>query len=288
MHEGNVLYTQNFYGVSFRETDPSYAYVLSGILNSSLTAFQLALGGPMWGLERPTVEPHDLLSLRLPALNHADPSLVAGVIEAEKAAAANPSDHKALARLDQAVFDLYELELEERVLAIDSVERARYMIFENRKERLGLVAPPPPAALRSYASQVTLTVNAYLRARGQRHLQALIYDKHLAKADWGACIPGVTAVRFVMVEGRPDEQTVVSDGDAGDLEALASVLRNSFESAVPPYLNERRQLRIYGDADLFILKPAEVRYWSRTAGLNDADTILADHWVRRRDAVARA
>ena len=162
------------------------------------------------------------------------------------------------------------------------------MIFENRKERLGLVAPPPPAALRSYASQVTLTVNAYLRARGQRHLQALIYDKHLAKADWRACIPGVTAVRFVMVEGRPDTQTVVSDGDAADLEALASVLRNSFESAVPPYLNERRQLRIYGNADLFILKPAEVRYWSRTAGLNDADIILADHWVRRRDAVARA
>jgi hypothetical protein len=91
-----------------------------------------------------------------------------------------------------------------------------------------------------------------------------------------------------MVEGRPDTQTVVSDGDAADLEALASVLRNSFESAVPPYLNERRQLRIYGNADLFILKPAEVRYWSRTAGLNDADIILADHWVRRRDAVARA
>jgi type I restriction-modification system DNA methylase subunit len=69
VHEGDVLYTQNFYGVSFRDTDPDYAFALSGILNSSLTAFQFALGGPTWGLERPTVEPHDLLSLRVPSLN---------------------------------------------------------------------------------------------------------------------------------------------------------------------------------------------------------------------------
>ena len=55
----DVLYTENFYGISFRHADPIFAYALSGILNSSLTAFQFALGGPTWGLERPTVEPHD-------------------------------------------------------------------------------------------------------------------------------------------------------------------------------------------------------------------------------------
>ena len=47
-------------------------------------------------------------------------------------------------------------------------------------------------------------------------------------------------------------------------------------------------LRIYGDDDLFILKPTEVRYWTRTAGLNDADIILADHWLGGRDAVRHA
>ena len=66
------------------------------------------------------------------------------------------------------------------------------------------------------------------------------------------------------------------------------MLRGQFESDVPPYLNERRQLRLYGEDDVFILKPTEVRYWTCTAGLNDADVILADHWLRRRDAVAHA
>ena len=63
------------------------------------------------------------------------------------------------------------------------------------------------------------------------------------------------------------------------------MLRGRFEADVPPYLNERKQLRLYGDKDLFVLKPSETRYWTRTAGLNDADVILADHWLRRRNAV---
>ena len=288
VHQGDVLYTQNFYGVSFRDADPRFAYALSGILNSSLTAFQFALGGPTWGLERPTVEPHDLLSLRLPDLNKVSHSQLDAVISAEQAAAAEPDDSERLAELDEAVFDLYELEPEERVVASDSVERARHLVFENRKERVGLVVPPQMGDLQDYARQVTLTVNAYLRARGERHLEAIVYTQGLTAADWSAGIPGTTAVRFVMAPGDPSARSVVRDGDPDDLDRLATMLRGQFGSDVPPYLNERRQLRLYGDNDVFIMKPMEVRYWTRTVGLNDADIILADHWLRRRDAVAHA
>lgn len=288
IHSNDVLYTQNFYGVSFRHADPVFAYALSGILNSSLTAFQFAFGGPTWGLERPTVEPHDLLSLRVPCLEKADRSLVNAVVEAEREAAAAPDDRRRLAALDEAVYDLYELELEERVLAADSVDRARYLIFENRKERAGLVKPPDSNALREYAGQVAQTVNAYLRARGSRHVEATVYEERFKKGDLAAGIPGVTAVRFVMAPGGPGSEPVMRMGGLTELNTLASMLRGQFEADVPPYLNERRQLRLYGDEDLFILKPTEARYWTRTAGLNDADIILADHWLRRRDAVAHA
>jgi len=91
-----------------------------------------------------------------------------------------------------------------------------------------------------------------------------------------------------MAEGGPGAEPIVRDGEPGDLDSLAAMLRGQFESDVPPYLNERRQLRLYGEDDVFILKPTEGRYWTCTAGLNDADVILADHWLRRRDAVAHA
>lgn len=284
----DVLYTQNFYGVSFAGADVKYAYALSGILNSSLTAFQFALGGPTWGLERPTVEPHDLLSLRIPDLTRIDPALFTALIKAEGKAAADPSSSACLMALDEAVFDVYDLDPDERTLARDSVERARYLVFENRSERAGLITPPGAAALRAYAGQVVQTVDAYLRARNKRHLEAVIYPARLTKSDLASGVAGITAVRFVMAKGGPGKKSIVRDGDPAELDALSALLRGQFDAPIPPYLNERRQIRLYGSDDLFILKPSEVRNWTRTAGLNDADVILADHWLRRGNAVAHA
>lgn len=284
----DVLYTQNFYGVSFAGADVKYAFALSGILNSSLTAFQFALGGPTWGLERPTVEPHDLLSLRIPDLTKVDPALLTALIEAEEKAAGNRSDAGCLLALDEAVFDIYDLDSDERILARDSVNRARYLIFENRSERAGLITPPDTGALRAYAGQVAQTVDRYLRARNERHLEAVIYTTRLTRADLASGVPGITAVRFVMAKGGPGKEPVVRDGDPSELDALSALLRGQFDTPIPPYLNERRQIRLYGSDDLFILKPSEVRNWTRTAGLNDADVILADHWLRRGNAIAHA
>jgi len=284
----DLLYTESFFGISFAGAEHRFAYVLSGILNSSLTAFQCAFGGPTWGLERPTVQPHDLQSLRVPRLDELDQGLVDAVIAAEHSASLAPQDATCLAALDEAVFDLYELELDERVVASDSVSRARHLIFENRVERAKLVTPPDATALRAYAAQVTHTVDAYLRARAERHLEAVVYPARLSRGDLGAGVPGVTAVRFVMCPGAPGATPVVRDGDPAELEQLAALLHGRLEADIPPYLNERRQMRLYGADDLFILKPTENRYWTRTTGLNDADVILADHWVRRRDAAAHA
>lgn len=284
----DVLYTQGYFGVSFAESDPRLAFLLSGILNSSLTAFQFALGGPTWGLERPTVEPHDLMSLRTPFFGECDPAVIDAVISAEREVAAIPDDPRRLDRLDDTVFELYGLEPDERILARESVSRARYLIFENRGERIGLVAPPDAASLRAYAGQVAGSVDAYLRARNERHLEAVIYPVRLSNADLTAGIPGVTAVRFVMAPGGPGDVPIVRDGNPAELQALSALLRGRLEADIPPYLNERRQMRLYGAEDLFILKPAEIRYWTRTAGLNDADIILADHWLRRRDVATLA
>jgi hypothetical protein len=280
----DALYTESFFGISFAEAERRNAKVLSGILNASLTAFQLAFGGPTWGLERPTVLPHDLLSLRVPPLLECDDELLDAVVRAEADASSDPQDGTLLVALDDAVLDLYGLEPDERVLAGEAVSRAHPLVFESRAVRSALAAAPAAGEVRAYAGQVARTVDAHLRARGQRHLEAITYSRASGGGGAGLGVPGVTAVRFVMAAGAPGDAPVVREGDPADLEALAGLLRGRLEADIPPYLNERRQLRLYGADDLFVLKPTEARYWTRTAGLNDADVILADHWLRRRDA----
>jgi len=205
----DVLFTQNLFGISFAGHDQKLAHVLCGILNASTTTFQLALGGPTWGLERPTVGPEDRLSLRIPDLRRCDQNLLDLVAEAERDAAANSNNEAAIRGLDDAVFDLYELEPDERTLVCDSINRARFLIFENPTERAASVTPPSPSALRAYGQRVCRFVDAYLRGRGDRHLEAFVYSHRLSEADLAAGIPGVTAVRFVMAPGAPKKEPVV-------------------------------------------------------------------------------
>jgi len=276
----SVLYNKNFFGISFVGNDLAAAKVLSAILNSSVAAFQLAFGGSTWGLERPTVEPNDLLALRVPDLGKVDKSLLETVLSAEAAVADAPDDGALIAALDHAVCELYGLERDEAILASDGVERARALLFEGRTERMTLVSRPSADDLSAYASEVVRTVNAYLRARGKRHLEAVIYPHHIAIGNTIDGTPGVDAVRFVMVAGAPSDLPCVHKGSDEEIARLAAVFRGQINSDVPPYLNERRQLRIYDENALFILKPSEVRYWTRAAGLNDGDAVLADHWIK--------
>lgn len=281
----SVLYNKNFYGVSFAGKDPLVARVLIAILNSSLTAFQLAFGGSTWGLERPTVEPNDLLSLRMPDLTEAEPELIQTLLEAEQALADDPQDAQKIAALDKAVYRLYDLERDEMVIADESMARARMLLFESRQDRTAFIGTPTRDSLVAYASEVVHTVNAYLRARGQRHLEAVVFPQRVAQGDLANGIPGITAVRFTMAAGSPTNSPVLRHGDTSEIEQLMTMfIKGLPNSGVPPYLNERRQLRIYDKNDLIVMKPSEARYWTRTAGLNDADVILADHWTKERHA----
>lgn len=278
--EKSVLFNQSFYGVSFAGKDLTAARVLSAILNSSLTSFQLAFGGGGWGVERPTVEPNDLLALRVPDLGKADSVLLEAVLSAEAAVANAPNDIELIAALDHAVCELYGLERDEATLASDAVQRARALLFEGRAERMTLVKRPSSDDLTAYASEVLRTVNAYLRVRGKRHLEAVIYPRHIAAGNVVDGTPGVDAVRFAMVAGAPTDVLRVRQGSDEEIARLSTLFHGQASSEVPPYLNERRQLRIYDENALFILKPSEVRYWTRTAGLNDGDSVLADHWIK--------
>ena len=280
----SVLYNKNFYGISFAGKDPAAARVLAAVLNSSLTTFQLAFGGSTWGLERPTVEPNDLLSLRVPDVSKAEPALLQAVLAAEIAAANEPGNEQVIAALDQAVYDLYGLERDEAVLASESVVRARALLFEGHAQRMAFIKAPAQDDLTAYAGEVVRTVNTYLRARGKRHLEAVVYPRRVVQGNAVDGTPGIMAVRFAMAAGAPADVPIVHRGSDAEIDRLATLFRGQVNADVPPYLNERRQLRIYNDSDMFILKPSEVRYWSRTTGLNDADVILADHWIKNRHA----
>ena len=269
----DMLYTESFYGISFANHDATWANIISAILNSSMATFQFAFGGGGWGFERPTVEPKDLLSLRVPDLALGDSTLLESVIHAEQAASGDPNNPRLLEALDRAVFALYALERDEKVIVRDSVNRAKLFLFEGRAQRAVFIRPPSPEALTFYATETVSVVNAYLRARGKRHLEALVYPEQARGSLVNGGPLGITAVRFAIVTGAPSDQPIINQGDDAELNRVTALIRGQVNVHIPPYLNERRQLRIYDADDLFVLKPSEARYWTRTAGSVSERTI---------------
>ena len=224
------------------------------------------------------------MSLRMPDLTAADPVQLQAVLDAEQRLANEPDNEAYLADLDSAVCDLYDFDRAETALVNEGVTRARMFLFEGREQRLAFTKTPSPETLAAYAGQVIDTVNTYLRARGKQRLEAMIYPRRVMRGDVAEGVPGVTAVRFAMVAGAPTDCPVIHKSTDDEIERLAAFLRGQDGGNVPPYLNERRQLRVYHQNDLFVLKPSESRYWTQAAGLNDADVILADHWIKERHA----
>ena len=276
VYDGNILYSESFYGMSFRNSRPEAAHALCAIMNSSLTTFQLLMGGSTWGVERATVPPGDIMSLRVPAFTKNNQKLIDKIVALESKVAKGWHSPDLLAQLDKAVFDLYGLDPDERILAKESVSHARPSIFESKKERSMGTKPPSKEQLGNYAGQVTRTINAYLLARGERHLEAMTYEP----SSYRKTLPGVRVVGFRMRLGPPSKRRVIRRGNQNDVDAfLRSFSDFTNPNNVAPYLNERRHLMVYREHDLLVVKPEESRCWTSASGLCDADSILAQHWI---------
>ena len=71
------------------------------------------------------------------------------------------------------------------------------------------------------------------------------------------------------------------------IQELETVLKNIAEQLsqeIADRIYTRRNLRIYSGDDFYIIKPAKRIYWTRSAGLNDADLILSEKLKANRDS----
>ena len=281
----DVLYDANFFGMSCADLAPKMARVLSAILNSSITTYQLILKASSVGIERAAIRYQDLLALRVPPLHSmAEDGLsrFSDLIKVEQRVASNPSDASCLRALDEEVYGYYNVRGEDRTVIEDGMDQCRQRLG-SRALRSQAVQPPSYDTVCAYGRQVTETINAYLRTLGRRHLEATVYPNTLAEGRVSSPVHGLAVVRLAMVAGPPGPTGIVRDGANSDLERLPQILRDEIGATSSPYLHERGNVRLYDQEEAFIVKPIETRYWTRTAALNDADAILGDHW--RNDAV---
>lgn len=263
----DAAFSHGFYGLSFHEADPRLATVLCALLNSAVPGFLFLFGAGALGMERPSIELQDLRALRVPPLKVTD------ALTDRAVAALASAQTDGCAALDAFASRLYGLDPDERDLIADAVRRGRSTFLGTVASRVWDADRPAPAEMNRYAHAACGTVNAVLKVAGRRHLIASVARSSRQSDD---PLDRFLAVRFAIANGPPTGDPVVELDEAETAKVFAD-LRGRLVRSPTPYLRERRSLRLYDGPMVTVVKPAQRRYWSVAAAMQDADIILADH-----------
>ena len=179
----------------------------------------------------------------------------------EMAGDAGVADDPMLAVLDEAVFDIYDLNCHERVVVMDGLDRAKR---EYKKYKMEADIPVTAGQIRFYTLAFLDVINAWQTALNRQLYSAEIFSFH-----------GDTPLRVVRFfdDGRGVVIDTHPDSKLGD---LLSEIGARIRLPIAEQLSAVRELRVHADSEVLVIKPAARRYWTRTAGLNDADSALGD------------
>jgi hypothetical protein len=187
----------------------------------------------------------------------------AGVSRAIERVQKDPSPI-AYAELDNTVFDLFSLSPAERIVVRDGAQRAQreYVVGRAAAE-----AFPTAAEVRRYAAAFLAGANPWLKLGGLIPFSAQIVR-----------VPAISALRVVRFirDGRAEVREAVAEESLREVLAMIGL---RLHLSVTEHLTVARELRVYVDDEIFVVKPAAARCWTESAGLADADSCLGDSLV---------
>lgn len=272
----DLVYTTSYFGIPISKSLVKLAHYLNGIINSSLASYFLFLTASSWGIERKKLMLQDLVRLPIPQPNDSNEYTFEQILEIERQLLENdgsPPDIQLKRQLDEAIFDLYGFNEIERILVEDTVN-ITIDLYMNRESSAALRRPQSPE-LELYAMKLISVIQPFFKTLRERVLVADVIE--VSKSP-------LQVVKFSFIP-TPGREHIVQTTQVQELKAVLNRIAEQLPQQIADRIYTRRDLRIYAGQDIYIIKPAQKRYWSRSAGLNDADIILSEHLRVNRAAI---
>ena len=260
--ERDIVYKDAYFGMSLHGHAPDIAYLLAGMLSSSLASWYFLMAGCSFGVWKRILRLGDVSALPTPDLAAAMRTAAgARLIRCVRQCHERPPEDDDWRAIDEAVFDLYELDEEERIAVADGRLRATWQWKAGRDVA---VAAADEEDLREYAQAFLLSMDSWFRAANERRLRAEIY----------ASQPGepLRVVRFVLENHPPPSHAVVLQAES--LAGLLADIDARLSISIARELIGGRELRVHARREVVIVKPAARRFWLGVGGLDDARAVL--------------
>ena len=167
--------------------------------------------------------------------------------------------------LDSTVYDLYELDSEERIVVNEGLYRAKWQHWKANK--VESATPVKWQHIQNYAELFIANLGIWFAAIKRRHLRAEIYE-----------LPdnaSLRVVRFILLEGDGKSTAEFTPTD-GNLRAVLNEIGARLNVQLGASLIGQRGIRVYGTNEIVIIKPAARRHWMGVSAIEDADKVVAD------------
>jgi type I restriction-modification system DNA methylase subunit len=264
------VYLNAVYGITAK-VEVKFLKALVAYTNSLFSTYFLFLTSSTWGIERERIKLNELLSLPalLFSMSDSDIERLAGkvdeIISVKK-------DNPVLAKDTSAL----EKEIDEIIYrALGLSQRERYLIEDTLKYSLGLLQEgeeseayhhPTSKELENYAKILCEDINDILQ-HGETAVWATIYEVE------PHCPLNMVAVQFSNRAKAGHVEKISSQSLISDLlKEVDQYTYGKFSMSV--YF--RKVVKYYHDDTIFIIKPNEKRFWSRSLAMNDADDIVIE------------
>lgn len=267
--ERDLIYTDAYFAASLPISHKQSAHLLAAILGSSLASWFFLMTSSEFGIWKRKLLISDVVSMPVPDLKQAIKSEAGKqLLQIEKGLRTPAIEGKNWALLDEAVFDLYNIDEVDRVVVRSGLFRASW---QWQAGQLTSVAPADVRAdITSYAEVFMSVISGWLSARNKRHMRAEVFDLPMRDA--------LRVVRFVLEDG-PGNATVDVVKPQGELNDILASIGKRLKVKLATALSGERELRIHGRDEVVIIKPAARRYWMGVSALEDADAVVAESFI---------
>jgi hypothetical protein len=262
----DLLYSESYYGIAFPPKEVRHAHFLNGVLNSSLINYFLFLTSTVWGVERDEVRREDVLRLPLTWRDESLVELIVG-LEGQLRVTTEPQEtHRLKHSLDEAVFNLFEVNGTERTLIGDMIDFT--LDLKIRRGASQAVKRPSINDLRSYARQTMSVIQPFLQTLNGQVMKATVFDTGAGP---------LSVVKFSSVASGQLSEILEHRSNDNDISALLASIANEMPQRIAECVYTQPNLRIYAGETLYVVRPSQRQFWTQAAALSDADAILAEH-----------
>ena len=268
----DTVFTDAFFGAAFPAAQSDAAHFLAGILSSSLAAWFFLMTASTFGLSMRRIKCRDIEHLPVPDLaatldSDAGRDLTRLARDLRRQPPTSADDPR-WRTLDEAVFDLYDLDAAERTIVRDGHFRASWQ-WKAGRER-SVEAASPETHVLDYARTFLSVMDGWLAARKRRHMRAEVFDLPERAP--------LRVVRFVLEEGyAPSTAEIIAPG--GTARAVLDRIGRRLNVPLATALSGQRELRVHGRSEVVVIKPAARRHWMGVSALDDADAVVAESFA---------